>query len=114
MKKHGIVVRRVVLEVMPIQSEKEKEKGMNHFLVRVNYAFRSTKDGSEVLTWGTGEGTDKTDKAVACALSNSYKYVIWELFNIATEELQDSDMKTAKENKVEAPKKSYNWRQKRS
>jgi len=91
---------------------RETKTVQNHILLKINYHFISTEDGSEVVSLGVGEGMDKGDKAAACAISNSYKYVIFTKFNIPTEEQKDSDMKTAEENgidpnkKVEPPKKT--------
>jgi len=113
-KKHGILVRRSLVEgsVQHQVYEGDNKKKQNHVILMCNYHFFSTEDGSEVTSLGFGEGMDKGDKALACAISNSYKYVIFEMFNIATEEQIDSDMKTAQENgvdpnkKVEPPKKT--------
>ena len=102
-KKHGIIVRRqnVTLTLETVDREvRGKPAKTNHTLLQADYVFVSTKDGSELSSTGFGEGEDKGDKGVSCATSNSYKYVIFEMFNIPSEDLLDSDMKTAKENGV--------------
>lgn len=106
-KKFGIITRRVNAEIInfPDYVDKKGNK-VNHFLLKATYMFTSTIDGSEIFSVGFGEGMDGQDKAIGCATSNAYKYVIFEMFNIATEEQIDSDQKTAIENKVDAPEKT--------
>lgn len=105
-KKHKILTKRSHMEVLKYENAVNKKGDpVNHIQIKVAYTFFSTEDGSELFSFGAGEGVDFGDKALACAISNSYKYVIFEMFNIPTAEQIDSDMKTAKENKVEAPKK---------
>ena len=102
-KKHGIVVRRenvVITQDPQVRDVKGKPTIMNRCLLIADYVFVSTEDGSELSSSGFGEGEDKGDKAVGCATSNAYKYVIFEMFNIPTEDQEDSDMKTAREEGV--------------
>jgi len=77
-----------------------KQKNFVEVFFQADYAFVSLEDGSEIVTSGFGEGQDTSggDKASSMATSNAYKYVIFEMFNIATQEQQDSDQATAKAN----------------
>ena len=104
-KKHNIIVRRMPVDVRQSIFIDKKENKYNHATILINYCFVSTKDGSELVTFGFGEGHDKGDKALSCATSNAFKYVIFEMFCIPTEEQLDSDMKTALENGVESSAK---------
>lgn len=108
-KKYKIIVsREIKSEVRSHRIERDSkgnERQVNQVSVVFKYRFTSTEDGSEFVTEGIGEGEDRGDKATGCAISNSYKYAIFEMFNIATEEQQDSDMKYAKENNSKLPKK---------
>ena len=116
-KKHKILVRRMPIDIRMDKFVDKKENIFNHAVIRCNYCFVSTIDGSEFVSYGFGEGMDKGDKALSCATSNSYKYVIFEMFNIATEDQLDSDMKTALENGVESsakPKKAVKPTEKKS
>lgn len=86
-----IVTRRKV-----IHSERDivvNNKGNKEHRVfyHCEYIFTSLIDGSELVTEGFGEAIDPGDKATGKAISNAYKYVIFELFNIPTEEQKDSD-----------------------
>lgn len=106
-KKHGVIVIRSEVNIQHFPDTKTSSgKDVNHFLLTCLYTFVSTEDGSELASYGFGEGQDSSDKAIGCATSNAYKYVIFEMFNIATADQMDSDQKTAKENKVDPPKKS--------
>lgn len=115
-KKHKIVTARRDVEsqreVRLVVKEKKKivkgeqvididKKEFVEVLMQAKYAFISLEDGSEIVTEGFGEGQDTSggDKASSMATSNAYKYVIFEFFNIATQEQKDSDQVTAEKNK---------------
>lgn len=103
-KKHKIITTRRDIEsareVRTVVDKNGKEKQFIEVFIKAKYAFVSLEDGSEVVTEGFGEGQDTSggDKASSMATSNSYKYVIFEMFNIATEEQKDSDQVTAEKN----------------
>lgn len=107
-KKYSIITRRENVEVSRVRGTNSKGKEQVEVTLKADYIFTSLLDGSELRTVGMGEGIDSSggDKATSMATSNSYKYVIFELFNIATEEQQDSDQVTAKE----APKEVGSFR----
>ena len=112
-KKHKIITTRRDIEsareVRTVVDKNGKEKQFIEVFIKAKYAFVSLEDGSEVVTEGFGEGQDTSggDKASSMATSNSYKYVIFEMFNIATEEQKDSDQVTAETNsKTSFTKKS--------
>lgn len=69
-----------------------KEKKERWCFYRCLYIFTSMKDGSTFEVEGYGEANDGDDKGTGKAISNAYKYVIFEMFNIPTEEQKDSDM----------------------
>jgi hypothetical protein len=98
LKKHSIIVRREVVNFQRGQYKDTKDRMVNTVTIVFKYHFTSTIDGSFVTSMGIGEGEDRGDKATGCAISNSYKYVIFEMFNIATDDMVDSDQKFAKEN----------------
>ena len=81
-------------------------------VVQIVYRWVSLEDGSFIETEGFGEGQDNSggDKALSMATSNAYKYVVFEMFNIATEEQKDSDQNTAitaeKETKASSKKEA--------
>lgn len=113
-KKHGVLVSRRNLvathsirdveklnKYAKTEADKyQKKQYLETFINSCDYVFTSTKDGSEFVTQGFGEGQDTSggDKSSSMATSNSYKYVIFEMFSIPTAEQQDSDQVTAKVN----------------
>jgi hypothetical protein len=104
-KKYGIITTRsnVVLDrnVREVTDKYGKQKNFVEVFLQADYDFVSLEDGSSITTTGFGEGQDTSggDKASSMATSNAYKYVIFEMFNIASQEQQDSDQVTAKQNK---------------
>lgn len=107
---------------LPIKDEKGKDvktmqpktttKQYVEVMMEAEYVFKSLIDGSEIVTEGFGEGQDTSggDKASSMATSNAYKYVIFEMFNIATDEQKDSDQVTASANKNKQEKTSFSGR----
>lgn len=104
-KKHKIVTRRQNVKVeRTVRYIEAKKKDFVEVFLECDYVFTSLVDGSELISSGFGEGQDTSggDKASSMSTSNSYKYVIFELFNIPTAEQKDSDQVTAAENKPAA------------
>jgi len=102
-KKYKIVTRREIIDIdRQVRFVESKKKEFVEVFIKCDYIFTSLEDGSELRTQGFGEGQDTSggDKAAAMATSNAYKYVIFELFNIATEDQKDSDQVTAEVNGV--------------
>lgn len=107
-KKHHILTKRKNISLkreirVGVDKYDKPKTSVETFIEKATYVFVSTLDGSEFETEGFGEGIDQSggDKSSSMATSNSYKYVIFELFNIATEEQKDSDQVTAEEAKKE-------------
>lgn len=102
-KKYGVLVSRRNLEseriVRTVVGKYGPKDYIETFIKKCDYVFTSTKDGSEFITQGFGEGQDSSggDKSASMATSNAYKYVIFEMFSIATEEQKDSDQRTAEQ-----------------
>ena len=105
-KKYKILVSRRNLNAERSSREIEGKSGkrvyLETFIKSCDYVFTSTLDGSEFVSQGFGEGQDTSggDKSASMATSNSYKYVIFEMFSIATEDQNDSDQMTAHEAKL--------------
>jgi len=97
-KKHKILTRREGIQCDRVVRKNDKDKSIVEVFVQCEYVFTSLIDGTEFRSAGFGEGQDSSggDKASSMATSNTYKYVIFEMFNIATDEQRDSDQVTAK------------------
>ena len=111
-KKHKVLVKRRNLKLTRQFHEMTDKYGnpkkIVDLFVECDFVFTSTIDGSEFVTSGYGEGSDKTggDKSTGMAISNTYKYVIFEMFNIATEEQKDSDELVGEQSAAMESKKS--------
>jgi hypothetical protein len=105
-KRHCIIVSQKVISVTPGSYQDEKGRRVKTKDAHIIYKFTSTVDGSVFEVEGVGEGEDRGDKSTGALLSNTYKYVIFTMFNIPTQEMEDSDMKTARE-ESESPKKEF-------
>lgn len=90
MAKHGVFVTPEVLE----QSREERSSKNGGLLIysitKVRYTFY-TEDGSSVTATVIGEGMDKGDKSMNKAMSAAFKYALFQVFCIPTEEFVDSE-----------------------
>lgn len=88
--KHKIFIVPEILE----QSREERtgKSGGNliYSICKVAYTFYA-EDGSNVKAVVIGEGMDSGDKATNKAMSIAFKYACFQVFCIATEEMQDPD-----------------------
>lgn len=84
---------------MTHREEKERQKKDGgfalHVKVKVDMHFRSTHDGSEIVTQWENEAIDFQDKATKKAVSNCYTTAIINTFNIPTEGEEDPDKEKA-------------------
>lgn len=88
--KHGIFVVPEVLE--QTREERVSSSGNNllYSILRVKFNFYA-EDGSSVSAVVIGEGMDSGDKASNKAMSVAFKYAIFQVLCIPTEELKDPD-----------------------
>lgn len=90
MAKHGVFS---VPEVLDQRSEERKSsKGGNliYRILTIKYTFYAS-DGSSVSAVVVGEGMDSGDKAANKAMSVGHKYAFFQVFCIATKEVEDPD-----------------------
>lgn len=86
----GVFVVPEVLE--QTREERQTAKGGNliYSLLKVKYTFYAS-DGSSVSAIVIGEGMDSADKASNKAMSVAFKYALFQVFCIPTEEMRDAD-----------------------
>lgn len=74
------------------QGDRASKKGdlQIHTKVNVEYTLYAT-DGSSITASFPGEAIDRSDKSINKAMTAAYKYMIFELFCIPTEDLNDAD-----------------------
>ena len=84
-------------------SERLSSKGnkMFNIVLKVEFTFKSTKDGSEHIVSFFGEATDSADKATNKASSAAYKYCVIQTFCIPVEGEDDADKNTPEETRPE-------------
>lgn len=91
--KHGIFVVPEVLE--STREERQTARGGNliYSVLKVRYTFYAA-DGSSVSAVVQGEGMDSADKSSNKAMSVAFKYALFQVFCIPTEEMVDPDSET--------------------
>lgn len=105
MRKYGLFCTPEVLN--QVREERATTTGgtLKYSLLTVKYTVYAP-DGSTVSATVIGEGMDSGDKASNKALSVAFKYAMFQLFCIPTEEFVDPDAETPPENKpVKEPEK---------
>lgn len=108
LSKHNVFVIPQVLEQH--REERQAQRGGNliYSICKVKYTFFA-EDGSSVEATVIGEGMDSGDKATNKAMSAAFKYALFQVFSIPTEEMKDPDAvtpensKPAKKNNEPAP-----------
>lgn len=88
--KSGVVVVPEVLEHRDVPIESAKGNQGWRVVIRVRFRFVAT-DGSHVDAVTIGEAADYADKASNKAMSVAYKYAIFQVFCIPTEDQEDPD-----------------------
>ncbi len=90
MVKHGLFVLPDVLEQKREERATSKGGVLIYSIVKVNYRFYAP-DGSYAEATVIGEGMDSGDKATNKAMSAAFKYALFQVFCIPTEEMKDSE-----------------------
>lgn len=98
--KHKIFVVPEVLEQQ--REERQTSRGGNliYSICKIRFTFYA-EDGSSVSAVVIGEASDMSDKATNKAMSVAFKYALFQVFCIPTEEMKDPD---AEYNEIAAKK----------
>ena len=89
--KHGVIVIPEVKDMVREEKQSTRGAALTHTLLTITYHFRCEADDSEVDATVIGEGMDSGDKSCNKALSVAYKYALFQVFSIPTEEMDDPD-----------------------
>ena len=94
--KHKVFVTPEVLEQS--REERTTKNGGNLIfsICKIRYTFY-TEDGSSVQATVIGEGMDSSDKATNKAMAIAFKYALFQVFCIPTEEMKDPDADSVSE-----------------
>lgn len=80
--------------IAPVRIEKESDGmagSMRLVRIKVTYQVTSVEDGSHFCVESLGEGADTGDKAAGKAMSYAYKSLMFQLFCIPVQGVEDSD-----------------------
>ena len=100
----------VVPEVLKRErEERQTSKGGNliYSICDIKFKFYA-EDGSSVEAITTGEGMDSGDKATNKAMAIAFKYALFQVFCIPTEEMKDPDSETPEPSKPILSEKQIN------
>lgn len=105
--KHRVFVVPQVLE--SYREERQTKTGGNliYTVLKVSYKFYA-EDGSFVESIVQGEGMDSADKSSNKAMSVAFKYAMFQVFCVPTEEMKDPDAESFEESK---PVKAKEYKQ---
>lgn len=101
--KHHVFTVPEVLEQTREHRTTTSGAQLNYSLLKMRFSFYAP-DGSHVDAVTMGEGMDSGDKASNKAMAIAYKYALFQVFCIPTEDMDDPDGDTPPENKPEKPK----------
>jgi len=88
--KHGVFIVPTVRD--RVTSERQTSRGATMYEVNLHVRFTFYgADGDSFDASGWGEGTDMGDKATSKAMTMAFKYVVAEVFALATAEVSDAD-----------------------
>ena len=91
--KHKIFIVPEVLAQKREERATKNGKALLYSLLTIKYTFFA-EDGSSVSAVVIGEGMDMADKASNKAMAVAYKYALFQVFCIPTEEMDDPDGET--------------------
>lgn len=96
--KYKVFVVPEVLET--IREDRQTKNGGNliYTILKVRYTFFA-EDGSFISATVQGEGMDSADKSGNKAMSVAFKYAMFQVFCIPTEEMRDPDAESPEESK---------------
>lgn len=95
---HGVFVVPEVIESTRDERTTAKGAGLIYSILKVRFTFYAA-DGSSVAAVVQGEGMDNGDKASNKAMSAAFKYALFQVFCIPTEEMTDPDAETPEPSK---------------
>lgn len=90
MAKYGVFVMPEVLEQSREERGSRNGGVLIYSVIKVRYTFYA-EDGSSLTATVIGEGMDKGDKSVNKAMSAAFKYALFQVFCIPTDEFSDSE-----------------------
>ena len=91
--KNGVFIVPRLVDISQTDRLSKKGDAQVHTKVRVEYTIFAS-DASFVIVEFPGEAIDRSDKSVNKAMTAAFKYMIFELFCIPTDDITDADKET--------------------
>lgn len=91
--KNGVFIVPCLKDIEQTDRLSKKGDAQVHSKVRVQYTLYAS-DGSSITAEFPGEAIDRSDKSVNKAMTAAFKYMIFELFCIPTDDISDADKET--------------------
>jgi len=93
LSKHKVFIVPEVIEQSRNERQTAKGGTLLYSICTIRYTFYA-EDGSNISAVVVGEGMDSGDKATNKAMAIAFKYVCFQVFCVATEEVPDPDAET--------------------
>ena len=90
--KHRVVLQPRIIEVHRSQLTLASGKVQQHTIVEIEYTFLDADSPEKITTRFQGEAADSLDKSLQQAITNAYKYLMIQHFQIPVEPTSDPDM----------------------
>lgn len=94
--KYKVFVVPEVLDAMREDRQTKNGGNLIYTILKVKYTFYA-EDGSHIEATVQGEGMDSADKSGNKAMSVAFKYAMFQVFCIPTEEMKDPDAESPEE-----------------
>lgn len=91
--KNGVFIVPQLVSIEQAERLSKKGDPQIHSKVRVRYVLYAT-DGTSIEAEFPGEAIDRSDKSVNKAMTAAFKYMVFELFCIPTDDISDADKET--------------------
>lgn len=102
--KNEVMIVPILKDIEQTDRVTKKGEPCVHTRVTVEYRITAT-DGSFITAMFPGEAIDRSDKSINKAMTAAFKYLLFELFCIPTEDLNDADKESPEAGtKMELPK----------
>ena len=106
--KHGIYAVPRVVEQHREERVSKNGSSLFYSILKIEYTFYA-QDGSSICATVIGEGMDSGDKASNKAMSVAFKYALFQVFCIPTEEMPDPDSDTPPEIRPAPPMQAAHY-----
>jgi hypothetical protein len=98
--KHRVVLTPEVAGITRDKWATQSGGALHHTLVEMRYRFEDADSDTTEVTTFYGEGSDALDKSLQKAITNAYKYLMIQKFQIPVEPSSDPDMQQTEDEQI--------------